>query len=87
MLLAKRIVAITLLVLAIVLTWMWVADFLAIDACLDSGGSYDYERRVCDHRSSHPPGERRGRLLLGGALASAVAAVLLFKISLGKQRQ
>ena len=84
---AKKIAAITLLVVASVLTWTWVAEFLAVDACLDSGGSYDYERSVCDHQSSHPPGERRGRLLLGGALASAVAAALLFKTSLRKQRQ
>jgi hypothetical protein len=25
-----------------------------IDACLDSGGSYDYEREACDHERSHP---------------------------------
>ena len=87
MALAKKIVAITLLVLAIVLIWTWVTEFLAVDACLDSGGSYDYERRVCDYRSSHPSGERRGRLLLGGALASAIAAALLFKKPLGRQRQ
>ena len=23
-------------------------DFLAIDACLDAGGRWDYERRVCE---------------------------------------
>jgi hypothetical protein len=25
------------------------ADFLAIDACLDRGGSWDYDTRVCTH--------------------------------------
>lgn len=25
-----------------------------VDACLDSGGSYDYETEHCDHETSHP---------------------------------
>jgi hypothetical protein len=29
-------------------------EFVAIDSCLDSGGSFNYVRSVCDHSSSHP---------------------------------
>jgi len=29
-------------------------EFVAIDSCLDSGGSFDYVRSVCDHSRSHP---------------------------------
>jgi hypothetical protein len=30
-------------------------EFLAVDSCLDLGGSYDYAARVCDMVTSHPP--------------------------------
>ncbi len=25
-----------------------------VDACLDAGGSFDYERDACDHKASRP---------------------------------
>lgn len=38
---------------------LWLAlpmadEFVAINSCLDSGGSFDYVRSVCDHSRSHP---------------------------------
>jgi hypothetical protein len=27
----------------------WVRSQLAIDACLDGGGSWDYKQKLCDH--------------------------------------
>jgi hypothetical protein len=32
----------------------YAKEFLAVDSCLDSGGSFDYSRRECDHQSNHP---------------------------------
>ena len=29
-------------------------EFLAVDSCLDSGGSYDYEKYECDKMENHP---------------------------------
>lgn len=29
-------------------------ESLAVDACLDSGGSFDYARLQCDPQSDHP---------------------------------
>ena len=34
-----------------------VTDFFSIDACLDSGGRWDKERRVCQHQEQ-PSGPR-----------------------------
>jgi hypothetical protein len=39
--------------------WMLLAvtyglEFSAVDRCLDSGGSFDYGRMVCDHSQNHP---------------------------------
>lgn len=47
-----------LILTAIALVSIWIAskEFRAIDACLDSGGSYDNETRSCDHEASHPAG-------------------------------
>jgi len=28
-------------------------DWMRVDDCLDRGGSYDYEREVCDFEQSH----------------------------------
>ena len=41
------IAAVGLLALAALLAWPAVDEFFAVDACLDSGGSYDYEQRRC----------------------------------------
>lgn len=29
-------------------------EFLAVDSCLDSGGSYDYDNNKCDKKADHP---------------------------------
>ena len=47
---------------AVALTWFAyprVAQFLAVDDCLDRGGSYDYANNVCDFVRNHP-GPRAG---------------------------
>lgn len=34
-------------------TVVLLIDWGRVDACLDKGGSYDYERGECDFQSSH----------------------------------
>jgi hypothetical protein len=54
---------------------VWTGERLAIDKCLDAGGSYDYTHSICDRHLSHPLvpfGVRHPALLRG-----TVAIVLL----------
>jgi len=50
----KSAILILLIVIAVVISWFASKEFRAIDACLDSGGSYEYPTRSCDHVVSHP---------------------------------
>lgn len=56
-----------------------VAEFAAVDACLDAGGSYDYVRSTCDYSQNHPLiriGWRSGfRITLCLACAAVAAAI------------
>jgi hypothetical protein len=53
-----RTLGITFIVLGILLPTPHVAvfasEFLAIDTCLDRGGSFDYDRMQCDYEQNHP---------------------------------
>jgi hypothetical protein len=42
------------IVVAIISAALSVKEFLAVDSCLDSGGSFDYESGTCDKLNSHP---------------------------------
>jgi hypothetical protein len=52
-------------------------ELLAVDRCLDGGGSFDYTAGRCDFERSHPsrPVSRSSLRLLGGGLALALAFV------------
>ncbi len=41
-------------VVLLLLVWSWpdVAQYLAVDRCLDAGGSFDYKKNLCDLPSS-----------------------------------
>lgn len=45
---------IALVTAAIVMIWPQFSLFLASDACLGSGGSYDFLRLHCDFQQGHP---------------------------------
>ena len=32
----------------------YAREFVAVDSCLDAGGSFDYSRMECDYRANHP---------------------------------
>ena len=73
----KYAIAAGLIVLALALIWRPVSDWLLIDACLDAGGSLDYELRRCDFEASHPVPDRRPGPYYLGALISVLAAAFL----------
>lgn len=51
---------ITLLLFAVWVVTLYV-NWAEVDDCLDRGGSYDYERGLCDFDASHPnPNSRNG---------------------------
>lgn len=35
--------------------WPKASQFFAVDSCLDSGGSYNYQESKCDFMQSHKP--------------------------------
>ncbi len=50
----KKVLIISSLVLASFLIYqIFFKDFLAIDGCLDEGGCWDYQNRVCRNEESN----------------------------------
>ena len=81
-------VILALLVAVAPAVWILSAEFLAVDQCLDSGGSYDYAAMACDHEESHPYVpllDRRGSLLLGTAGAALAGLVVAMIVPFGKK--
>jgi hypothetical protein len=50
----RKLVKATGLVLAIVAGWNFLGDWFAPDACLDFGGSFDYQTWRCSYTDDHP---------------------------------
>ncbi len=66
--------------LAVVVTWPVIEEFLEIDRCLDSGGSFDYVRSLCDAQQNHrylPLADRQGFRIIT-AFVFAVLGVAMF---------
>ena len=58
----------------------YASEFVAVDQCLDSGGSYDYARNTCDHERNHPYigfAERHPQLVGASPAAVTLSGVLL----------
>src|ERR1700755_2577847 len=51
---SKRLIGIAMLLAAGVVAVLPMRTFLAVDSCLDAGGSFDFETRTCDFERSHP---------------------------------
>ncbi|CAN5180106.1 hypothetical protein BH24GEM2_BH24GEM2_07700 [soil metagenome] len=49
-----RLLGVLFLAASAFLLWPYVSAFLAVDTCLDSGGSYNYVTSTCDFHQSHP---------------------------------
>ena len=56
----------------------YTREFLAMDSCLDGGGSFDYLAATCDHAENHPyaPFATRHPLGIPMALAGGVFATV-----------
>jgi hypothetical protein len=65
-----RFLGIALILGAVAVVWSPLRTFLAVDACLDTGGSFDYVKGMCDYARSHP------YLAQGNAVRVAVAVLL-----------
>ena len=54
-------------------------EFWNVDACLDSGGAYNYLEQKCDHNKSHPylPSYRKSPLTFYGALLILAIGIIM----------
>jgi len=69
--------------ISLVAAWQVVSYLLAVDRCLDQGGSFDYVRGECDLENSHSAislGKTHGFLLVAAVLA-AIQSVLALRRS------
>jgi hypothetical protein len=76
---ARLVVGGIAVVSAVALLWPHAAEFAAVDACLDGGGSFDYTRSVCDREQNHSyvaVFERQG-FRIAGSLALVIFGVLV----------
>jgi hypothetical protein len=58
----------------------YVRESLLVDSCLDSGGSFDYLRMICEREVSHafiPYSQRHGGRITVAVLTTLVAALYL----------
>jgi hypothetical protein len=75
-------IAIIILPLAYLAT-DYAAEFTAIDSCLDSGGSYDYDKNKCDKEDNHdytPYSKRNQDLILTCVTVSILGSAVLFRL-------
>lgn len=46
-------------------------EFLVVNSCLDLGGSYDYDKEVCDKQVNHPASPKYPGAIQHGNLVAA----------------
>ena len=74
-------------------TWSslgYVRDFVAVDSCLDAGGSFDYAQSRCDRAEPHPfiaYSERHPNSLRIAATGGLVLATGIVMFLLDPQRR
>jgi hypothetical protein len=68
---------------------IYVMEFLAVDDCLDHGGSFDYSAGRCDFAQNHSfvPFHDRHDFLLGASGAGLLIGVTTFAASRGQRRK
>ncbi len=77
---ARKLAGFVSVTIAIWVLWVLVTHALAIDRCLDGGGSFNYAQGVCDVSANHPYlslAVTHGFLLTLGGISCLAAAVLL----------
>jgi hypothetical protein len=77
----KRALSAVVLVLALAVpVALYARELLAVDRCMDHGGSFDYAAGTCDFSISHPIVSFESRnqgVLVGSAITSLLAVGLL----------
>jgi hypothetical protein len=68
---------VVLMLSAVALVWSPFATYLAVDGCLDAGGSFNYTSHDCDFENSHPYAPENNSARLRSAFALALAGVAL----------
>jgi len=66
------------------------SEFLAVDSCLDSGGSYNYYENSCDHENNHPYStyltRKRGLIIIFSSL-SVIGLVVFGRLQDNKKQE
>jgi hypothetical protein len=68
----------------------YVREFVAVDSCLDAGGSFDYAQSRCDRAENHPfvaYSERHPNSLSIAAVGGVVLATGIVMFLLAPQRR
>lgn len=68
-------IGVALMLGAVAVIWFPLSTFLAVDSCLDAGGSFDYAVGLCDFDNAHPYEPRNNTTRLSLALVLALAGV------------
>jgi len=58
------------------------SEMLAVDSCLDAGGSYDYSKHECDKKENHiyiPYGKRKKELILSCLSLSVIGLISIIR--------
>lgn len=61
----------------------YTTEFYAVDSCVDSGGSYDYDKNKCDKKDDHDysPYHKRNRDLIVTCVTISIAgSAVLFRV-------
>jgi hypothetical protein len=71
------------------LVLVWTGYWLAVDSCLDAGGSYDYRTAACDSLQSHPyvPFVTRYSVLLQLTAVTALALLAIAILTRWRSKQ
>lgn len=74
-----RLGLILLILPSIALMVIFYMDQSAVDACLDLGGSYNYDLSECDQNKQHPfkPLMARRPILINGAMLVSVVGLMM----------
>lgn len=79
--LATKIIGVLLLGGSVVLVRPHWIEYRAVDACLDSGGAFNYAAQECDYVQSHPyipPYSKHGWSVVASGMLGVAGLVLLF---------
>lgn len=83
----KTLVLLVLTIPALILAGLYLHEFYLVDACIDSGGSFDYATMTCDPSTSHPCVPFLARHRGFSIFAFIAACVAVFTAWLGRERR